>query len=345
MVDRRLPFRDIALGGDDQEDIALSQMLADHAPRPMANWSCRESDALDAPASLNRPFARGSYVARTIRSDLQVVRASFEVEADLTVRLVEPPHLHIGVCFEGDGSYQLGGAARRPPPATPTLVWHGQTMEAGPHLIRSGQRVTMAGLYVGNGFFDAASDELVFGASEDFRHLLTSDFIYQELPNVESLSSILRQIYDCPYHGFLETLYLESLCLSAIVALTVHLHGGAVDRSPAPSGRRNLAHEARELLDSDPDATPSTGALAKRLATNEATLRRCFKSAFGSTIVDYVRDRRLDSARTFVRDTRLQIAAIAYRTGYAHPANFATAYRRRFGCCPTDDRRLVKRGN
>ena len=343
MVDRRLLFRDVALGCRDQDDIALSHILADHATRPAANRPCRESDAVDAPATPNRPFAKGNYVARTIRSDVQVIRAAYEVEADCKATLVNPPHLHIGVCFEGGHSYRVDGVTHRSPQASPVLVWHGHTTEGVAHH-RSGERVVAAGLYVGDGFFEAARDELVLSASHDFFRFRRSDFLYQELPNVKSLASILRQIYCCPYRGFLETLYLESLCLSAIVALTVYLHGGGIDPSQTPTGRRNLAQEARELLDSDPDVIPSTRALARRLATNETTLRRCFKTAFGSTIVDYVRDRRLDRARTFVRDTHLQIAEIAYRTGYSDPANFTTAYRRRFGCCPTDDRRLMRRG-
>ena len=298
---------------------------------------------MDAPASLNRPFAKGNHVARTIRPDLQVIRASYEVGTDCQATLVNPPHLHIGVCFEGGHSYRVGGATYRSPQGVPVLVWHGRTTEGVAHH-RSGERVVAAGLYVGDRFFEAASDELVLSASTGFGHIQKTDFLYQELPSFGVLASLLRQIHACPYHGFLETLHLESLSLSAIVALTVYLHGGGDGLPPAPSGRRNLAHEARELLDIDPDATPSTRVLANRLATNETTLRRCFKAAFGSTIVDYVRDRRLDRARTFVRDTHLQIAEIAYRTGYTDPANFTKAYRRRFGCSPTHDRPMVKRG-
>ena len=55
------------------------------------------------------------------------------------------------------------------------------------------------------------------------------------------------------------------------------------------------------------------------------------------TIIDYLRDRRLEMARIMVRERRLSVAAIAYRVGFASPANFATAYRRRFGRPPTQD--------
>ena len=343
MVDRRLPFRDIALGCHDQDDIVLSDILADHAARPTANWPCRESDALDSRASLNRPFAKGNYVARTHRSDLQSIRGSYEVLADFTATMVTPPHLHIGVYFEGGGSYRVGGVTHHPPHAIPMMTWYGRTTEVVARH-RSGERVAMAGLYISDAFFESAANESLLSSSDDLRQYINTDFQHQELPNLEALGSIFRQIYTCPYHGFLEALHLESLCLSAIVALTVHLQGGERRPCPARLAQRNLAQEARELLDADPEFALSTAALAKRLATNETTLRRCFKAAFGTTIADYVRDRCLDAARTFVRDTSLQIAQIAYRAGYADPANFTTAYRRRFGCSPSHDRPSMRRG-
>lgn len=337
MVDRRLPFRDIALGGHDQGDIALANLLADHAVRPIAKETGRRPDEAALATSLNQPFAKGAYLARTIRSDLQFTRATYEVQGDFTGAVVKPPHLHIGVYFEGGGSYQLGGAIHRPPRAIPIMIWHGRTTEVVAHH-RSGERVAMAGLYVGHAFFEGAGDERPLNTLDDLRRRFGSEFAFQELPNSEALGSILRRLYTCPCHGFMEALQIESLCLSAIVALMGHVQGAERRCLPIPVSRRGLAQEARELLEADPDAVPSTHVLAQRLATNETTLRRSFKTAFGTTIADYVRNRRLDTARIFVRDTSLQIAQIAYRTGYSDPANFTTAYRRRFGCSPTCDR-------
>ena len=337
MMDRRLPFRDIALGCQGQDDIALAQMLADHAERPTASWPGGEPDA---GPSLSQPFAKGTYVARTHRSDLQSFRGSYEVREHFAAAMEAPPHLHVGMYFEGGGRYRVGRATHRPPRAVPMMAWFGHTTEVVTHH-RAGERVVMAGLNIGEAFFEAAAEGLWVSASDDVRRCLGAAFAHRDLPEPAALGSILREIHACPYHGFLEALHLESLCLSAIVALTVHLQGGA-PRPAGPLGRRNLAQEARELLDTEPESASSTSVLAKRLATNETSLRRSFKTAFGTTIADYVRDRRLDAARAFVRDTGLQIAEIAYRAGYTDPANFTTAYRRRFGRPPSRDRPLVR---
>lgn len=101
-----------------------------------------------------------------------------------------------------------------------------------------------------------------------------------------------------------------------------------------PRAQRDLAHEARRLLEANLGEPPASLELARQLGVGETTLRRIFKNEFGRSMLQYVRDRRLEIGRQMVREGRWQIAQIAYRLGYSSPENFTHAYRARFGHPP-----------
>lgn len=101
---------------------------------------------------------------------------------------------------------------------------------------------------------------------------------------------------------------------------------------------REHAEHARLILDNQLADPPAVSELARIVGLNEDQPASGLQgAAFGSTIIDYLRDRRLEVARVLVRERRLSIAEIGYRVGFSSPANFATAYRRRFGLAPSQD--------
>jgi AraC-like DNA-binding protein len=70
-------------------------------------------------------------------------------------------------------------------------------------------------------------------------------------------------------------------------------------------------------------------------------LNRAF-AAEGTTVSQYVHDRRLDGARADLRSPHMaehRIADIASRWAFASQAHFTRAFRARFGCTPTQVRR------
>lgn len=68
------------------------------------------------------------------------------------------------------------------------------------------------------------------------------------------------------------------------------------------------------------------------------TLQRQFADLHGIGLLEYARRRRLDLARELLERGDATVAQAAHRAGYAHPANFATAFRRQFGMPPSQTR-------
>ncbi len=65
-------------------------------------------------------------------------------------------------------------------------------------------------------------------------------------------------------------------------------------------------------------------------------MQSSFKQAYGMTVMDYIRERRLVAARDALGREGLSIAQAAHLAGYTSPQNFSTAFKRQFGISPSE---------
>ncbi|MEV6842353.1 helix-turn-helix domain-containing protein [Actinoplanes sp. NPDC051411] len=101
-----------------------------------------------------------------------------------------------------------------------------------------------------------------------------------------------------------------------------------------------LAQAAKDLAGrhlTDPGLTPAL--LARELNVSVRTLQRAFAAA-GESIMGYVRDQRLEAARTalLAAPGRLGVAEVAARWQFADGSHFTRAFKRRYGHPPAATR-------
>ena len=78
--------------------------------------------------------------------------------------------------------------------------------------------------------------------------------------------------------------------------------------------------------------------LARYLATSERTLRRRVKNICGTTPAQFIRPRRLERARTMLRnETYGTVAEVSLAVGLAHAGHFARLYKDAFGSTPSEE--------
>lgn len=129
-----------------------------------------------------------------------------------------------------------------------------------------------------------------------------------------------------------------------IARVEIHLDLARRKGAPAPADGVDdsaLARRDRVLIDtavnylrqylSEP---PSPETLAKILGTNEKRLNHAFQQCFSMPVFGWLREERLRQARELLASTQTPISSIAEHLGYSSPANFAKAFRERFGCAP-----------
>jgi len=74
--------------------------------------------------------------------------------------------------------------------------------------------------------------------------------------------------------------------------------------------------------------------IAVSVGLSISTLQRRFKKEYGTTVVDYIRQKRLENARVAITIKGLSIGEAAYQAGYNHSSNFITAFKKRFNITP-----------
>lgn len=146
----------------------------------------------------------------------------------------------------------------------------------------------------------------------------------EQMLNPPQLPPIVRELY-------LESRAVE-LAAEALQALNGELHCPAIEGAATIDiGRAQIVRDYIEQRLGEP-LTLST--IAREVGIGATTLQRLFKSVYGTTVVDYVRTRKLERARFAIEAEGLSVSEAAYLAGYKNPANFATAFKRTFGISP-----------
>ncbi|MEM9441753.1 MAG: AraC family transcriptional regulator [Pseudomonadota bacterium] len=138
----------------------------------------------------------------------------------------------------------------------------------------------------------------------------------------------------------LQRLQMESLSI-ALIAETINQMTprreaeNLAEPSVLSRWQKERVAAVRDRLCDDPMRVESLTALAHDAGMSVSTLQRHFKLLTGSTIISYIRRRRLEEARLALLDRGVTIAEAAFLSGYSNPSNFAAAFKRAFGSPPS----------
>lgn len=118
----------------------------------------------------------------------------------------------------------------------------------------------------------------------------------------------------------------------------------AAPDTSAGSADEVLVRAARQLIDADLAAVPTLDEIAGQVGTYREKLSQVFRETMGCTVFAYIRDQRIARGAALLRDTEIDIQAIALLVGFQNAGNFATAFRERNGMPPSTYRKLYTSG-
>jgi AraC-like DNA-binding protein len=287
-------------------------------------------------ADVSAPVGVGRYDIEKLRPGVSLTHFDVRYTRSMNIRADYQPGIFVGMLIKGRHDSIIGGqhfTFERP--FTPTLFSVGLHAEAC-SIQREGEHCEIIGLNIEPEFLDLHADQ--DGAFARLSDMLAHPIIHREFAGGELMRCLLASMAQSPYGGVMARLHLESQALALIVELGRQMESEFNGRpSLVLRNRQERAEQSRLLIEENLAAPYSIAEIARRVGSNETTLRLDFKALFGKTIFEYLRDRRLDIGRLLVQQKALSIAEIAYRCGYSSPANFTTAYRRRFGAPPSQD--------
>ena len=102
---------------------------------------------------------------------------------------------------------------------------------------------------------------------------------------------------------------------------------------------------AREYIDLNFAADLSLDHIAGHVRLSPFHLSRIFKSATGTTVLDYLTNRRIEESKVLMRESLLSIKEIAARVGYGDQNYFSRVFRRMTGVTPSAYRQMRAEGD
>lgn len=135
--------------------------------------------------------------------------------------------------------------------------------------------------------------------------------------------------------GELTSLYLRAQGLDLMWQSLLTMLADRKEQLPAPTLMSlRYCERARDFVIGNLDRELTIGLIAREVGCSASTLQRHFKTHFGMTVFDFIRQKRLEAARTALADDGIPISHAAHLAGYNNISSFTTAFRRAYGVTP-----------
>lgn len=132
--------------------------------------------------------------------------------------------------------------------------------------------------------------------------------------------------------------HLRRSVLNGLLLSVRHRFSDELSATP-PSGPPRAVRRVIDAIHDEPERPFSVGELAAIAGLSVRSLQESFRRYVGCAPMAYLQSVRLTRAHeTLLQEdpTRVTVAAVAHRSGFAHLGRFATAYRVRFGVRPSE---------
>jgi AraC-like DNA-binding protein len=143
-------------------------------------------------------------------------------------------------------------------------------------------------------------------------------------------------------HGGDDPLAVEEPGIAFLRQVTAGTAPGA--GVPASAAARRAVERAHEIISTDFRQRLTVTSLASAAGCSPFHLSRVFRTATGMTLHRAVLRRRLREGLEWLLDEPDRVTTIALASGFASHSHFTDAFRREFGCSPTDARRQLRSG-
>jgi AraC-like DNA-binding protein len=160
------------------------------------------------------------------------------------------------------------------------------------------------------------------------------------------LIRLLRDELDHPTSLIHHPLIAEQLSHNVISGLLLSLPHRYHDEliAPAQPGPPRAVRRALDAIHDEPERAFSVADLADFAGMSVRSLQEGFRRHVGCAPMTYLQQVRFGRAHDALRHAdpaEVTVAAVAHRWGFAHLGRFATAYRARFGQCPSETLRAL----
>lgn len=158
----------------------------------------------------------------------------------------------------------------------------------------------------------------------------------QNYPITPAMTFLIAQIMHCKRKGIFKKIFIESKVIELLL-LQLEQIGADSSQVRCSLNKQDIdkMYAVKEILEQNMQATFRLTDLARDIGTNEFTLKKGFKTLFGTTVFDYWQGLKMEKARKLLIEEGLNVQEVSEEIGYKHAHHFSAAFKRKFGVTPS----------
>lgn len=149
------------------------------------------------------------------------------------------------------------------------------------------------------------------------------------------MHQILNQIIHCDKKGIFKRLFLEAKVIELLLLQLEQFYGESHYQGSLKKQDLDKIYAVRDFMLDNLDCTYSLVDLAHQVGTNDFVLKKGFKELFGTTVISFWTNQKLEYAKKLLTDNNLNISEISDSIGYKNQRHFSTAFKKKYGVSPS----------
>jgi AraC-like DNA-binding protein len=165
---------------------------------------------------------------------------------------------------------------------------------------------------------------------------IPSCLINENLTATSEMIGIIKEITNCERKGIYKNMFLEA---KIIQLLLLQLEQLCCNNCPIKCHLKKSdtakMYQVRDIILDNLKHPFSLKELAHLVGTNEFTLKKGFKTIFGTTVFGFLNDIKMEKAQNLLTEQELTITQVAELVGYKNATHFTTAFKKKYGTLPS----------
>lgn len=219
------------------------------------------------------------------------------------------------------------------------------------HSIESSEKLGIINIIFNPEFFskelvnsENALDILALTSFKDFDQTVEKTFPKirfsgKERMELEALMDFMKNEFDQKQPGYMTALESYAKLLFIKVFRTARLAGG----QNVYSDIKKIAPGVLKYIENNYRRKLSLTELAKQSFYNPTYFSKVFKECYGKSVTEYINDRRIESAISYIENTDATIESIYYQVGFNDKKQFFKLFKSSTGITPEAYRNWIKR--
>ena len=181
--------------------------------------------------------------------------------------------------------------------------------------------------HIPEAFVEAISDDKSSGT-----------FFYQGKSDYQ-LSKSLSVLFDADTDGLEDFIFAESNMFDALghfIRNYKNNQNPTLTQLSLSQHDIECLHKAKDVIITNLNNAPTIPELAKMVGINQQKLKKGFKTIFGTTVNQFLIQKRMEAAKILLSQKGTSIRDVATQVGYSNQSHFSSKFRERFGMLPKD---------